>query len=115
MEKFTVDTGNGPSGSAVQRSVDSAGAALHSTIDKVADPARNTVERVSTAAHATVDKLAGGAAHAAERLSEQTRRVAEAPARALDCSKSWVENRPLEAVAAALAIGFILGRLTARR
>jgi ElaB/YqjD/DUF883 family membrane-anchored ribosome-binding protein len=114
MEKFTVDTDNAPSGNAVQRSVDSAGAALHSTIDKVADPARNTVDRVSTAAHATVDKLAGSAAHVAERFSDQTRRVAEAPARALDCSKSWVQERPLEAVGAALAIGFILGRLTAR-
>ncbi|OGB07677.1 MAG: hypothetical protein A3E79_06110 [Burkholderiales bacterium RIFCSPHIGHO2_12_FULL_61_11] len=115
MEKFTADTGNAASESAVQRGVESAGAALHHTIDKVADPARNTVDRVSTAAHATVDKLADSAAHVAERFSDQTRRVTEAPARALECSKSWVQERPLEAVGAALAIGFILGRLTARR
>jgi len=114
MEKFTVDTGNAPSGSALQRGVDSAGAALHNTIDKVVDPARNTVDRVSTAAHETVDKLANNATHAAERFSDQTRRVTEAPARALGYSKSWVQERPLEAVGAALAIGFILGRLTAR-
>lgn len=114
MDKFIVSTGNGPSGSAVQRRVDLAGTALHSTIDKVAEPARKTVDRVSTAAHATVDKLADGAAHVAERLSDRTRRVAEAPVRALDTSKSWVQDRPLEAVGAALAIGFILGRLTAR-
>jgi ElaB/YqjD/DUF883 family membrane-anchored ribosome-binding protein len=38
--------------------------------------------------------------------------VTEAPAHALEYSKSWVQERPLEAVAAALAIGFIVGRLT---
>lgn len=101
-------------GNAVQRGVDSAGAALHSTIDKVADPARNTVDRVSGAAHETVDKLASNASQAAERFADQTRRATEAPQRALECSKNWVQDKPLEAVGAALAIGFILGRLTSR-
>ena len=99
---------------AVQRGVDSAGSALHSTIDKVADPARNTVDRVATAAHETVDKLASDATHVADRFSEQARWVSEAPSRALDSSRSWVQDKPLEAVGAALALGFILGRLTAR-
>lgn len=99
---------------AVHRGVDSAGAALHSGIDKVADPARQVVDRLSTAAHGTVDKLASSATHTADRFSDQTRRVTEAPARALACSKSWVQDRPLEAVGAALALGFIVGRLTGR-
>ena len=84
------------------------------TIDHVADPARNTVDRVSSAAHETVDKLASEASHVADRFSDQARWVSEAPHRALDCSKSWVQERPLEAVGAALALGFIVGRLTAR-
>ena len=99
---------------AVQRGVDSVGCALHSTIDKVADPARNTVDRVATAAHEPVDKLANNASHVAERFSDQAHWVSEAPNRALEGSKTWVQDRPLEAVAAALALGFILGRLTAR-
>ncbi|MEO7401955.1 MAG: hypothetical protein ABIV07_14520 [Polaromonas sp.] len=116
MENTPSNPGNTPSPAAksVQRGVDSAGAALHSTIDKVADPARNTVDRVSSAAHETVDKLASDASHVADRFSEQARWVSEAPGRALDCSKSWVQERPLEAVGAALALGFIVGRLTAR-
>lgn len=115
MDKFNVNVGATPSDSAIHRGLDSAGAALHSTIDKVADPARSTVDRMSTAAHETVDKLASNAFHAVDRFSDQTRRVTEAPARALGYSKSWVQDRPLEAVGAALAIGFILGRLTSRR
>ncbi|CAM3595808.1 glycine zipper domain-containing protein [Polaromonas hydrogenivorans] len=122
MENSTSQPGQGSSGTpdatdaagVVQRSVESAGSALHSTIDKVADPARNTVNRASTAAHETVDKLACGAAHVADRFSEQAAWVAEAPSRAIDCSKSWVQEKPLEAVGAALALGFIIGRLTAR-
>jgi ElaB/YqjD/DUF883 family membrane-anchored ribosome-binding protein len=95
-------------------SVESAGASLHSTIDKAARPLHSTVDRVSTAAHETVDKLASSASNVADRFSDQTRRVTEAPSRAVDFSKSWVQERPLEAVGAALALGFILGRLTSR-
>lgn len=99
---------------AVHRGVDSAGASLHSTIDKVANPARNAVDRLSGAAHESVDKLASTAGNTADRFADQTRKVAEAPQRALDCSKGWVQDKPLEAVGVALAIGFIIGRLTGR-
>jgi ElaB/YqjD/DUF883 family membrane-anchored ribosome-binding protein len=114
MEKFNVTTGI-PADNAIHRGLDSAGAALHSTIDKVAEPARSTVDRMSTAAHETVDKLASNASHVADRFADQTRRVAEAPSRTLEYSRSWVQDRPLEAVGAALALGFILGRITSRR
>jgi ElaB/YqjD/DUF883 family membrane-anchored ribosome-binding protein len=111
MDKTTASPANG---NPIQRGVESAGAALHSGIDKVADPARSAVERASSAAHQGVDKLAGTASNVADRFADQTRRISEAPAHALETSKSWVQERPLEAVGAALAIGFILGRLTAR-
>lgn len=114
MENATANPVTDISGNPIQRGVESAGAALHSTIDKLADPARSTVDRMSSAAHQTVDKLAGNASHVAGRFSDQTRRVTEAPSHALEYSRSWVQERPLEAVAAALAIGFLVGRLTAR-
>lgn len=113
----TFPNGNGAnlaSTDAIHRGVETAGAALHSGIDKVADPARNAVDRVSTAAHESVDKLASTANNTADRFSTQTRRITEAPARALESSRSWVQGKPLEAVGAALAIGFIVGRLTSR-
>jgi ElaB/YqjD/DUF883 family membrane-anchored ribosome-binding protein len=48
----------------------------------------------------------------AEKFADEARRVKQAPAQAVDYSKSWVQERPLEAVGAALAIGFLIGRLT---
>ncbi len=114
MDQTTASPGNVANGNPIQRGVETAGAALHSGIDKVADPARSVVERASSAAHQGVDKLASGASHVADRFADQTRLVSEAPGRALEASKSWVQEKPLEAVGAALALGFILGRLTAR-
>ena len=105
---------NSITASSVKKNVSAAGSALHKGIDKVAEPARSTVDRISSVAHEAVDKLAESANNAAERFSGQTRFVSEAPNRALDFSRSWAQEKPLEAIGAALALGFILGRLTAR-
>ncbi len=115
MEKTIYNTGTGADDlGAVQRRVDSAGAALHSGIDKVADPARSAVDRLTSSAHETVDKITSTANNTADRVADQTRRFTDVPLQALDTSRSWVKERPLEAVAAALAFGFVFGRLTAR-
>jgi ElaB/YqjD/DUF883 family membrane-anchored ribosome-binding protein len=115
MEKTISNTGNGSEAvGTIQRQVETAGAALHSGIDKVADPARSAVDRLSNTAHQTVDKLASTANTTVGRIADKTRRFTDMPVQALDTSKSWVQNRPLEAVAAALALGFVFGRLTAR-
>ena len=113
MEKTSTYSDDNSAG-AIQRGVESAGDALHSGIDKVVDPARQAIDSMSSKAHDTVDKLATSASHTANRFADQTKRLTDAPAKALACSKSWVQDKPLEAVGAALAIGFILGRLTAR-
>lgn len=116
MDKITnaPNQTNSPSANAVQRGVESAEAALHKGIDKLAEPARSTVESLSASAHQTVDSLAGSASHVADRFADETRKITEAPARALDYSKTCIQDRPLEAVGMALALGFIFGRLTAR-
>lgn len=113
MDKTNSLSGQ-PDSSAVQRGVESAGAALHQGIDKLAVPARSAVESMSANAHQTVDSLAGSAQHMADRFSDQTRRISEAPGNALTYSKTSIQDRPLEAVAIALAACFLLGRLTAR-
>jgi ElaB/YqjD/DUF883 family membrane-anchored ribosome-binding protein len=109
-----MDTTITPSANAVQRGVESAGAALHQGIDKLADPARSTVDSLSASAHQTVDSLAGKAGHVADRFADETRKISEAPGKALDYSKTCIQDRPLEAVGIALALGFVFGRLTAR-
>ena len=106
-DSLSTDTSVNP----LKAGVDTATAALHSTIDKVTDPALGSVNRLASAAHQTVDKLASSAGHVAEKFADEARRVKQAPSQAVDYSKSWVQDRPLEAVGAALAIGFLLGRL----
>ena len=102
-----------PTTNAVQRGVESAGAALHDGVNKLADPARTAVESMSTSAHKTIDSLADSAGHVAGRFADETRKITEAPGQALAYSKNRIQDRPLEAVGIALALGFILGRLTA--
>lgn len=113
MEK-TTSFPTSASSNAVQRGVESTGSALHQGIDKVVDPVRNTVDSLSASAHQTVDSLASSANHVADRFADETRKISEAPGRALTYSKTCIQDRPLEAVGIALAIGFIYGRLTAR-
>ena len=109
-----MDKPTNPSTNAVTRGVESAGAALIQGIDKLAEPVRSTVESMSASAHQTVDSLAGSAGHVADRFADETRKISEAPGKALDYSKTCIQDRPLEAVGIALALGFIFGRLTAR-
>lgn len=103
-----------PSDNAVQRGVESAGAALHQGVDKLAGPVRSGVDSLSSSAHGTISSLASGASHVADRFADETRKITEAPGKALDYSRNSVQDRPLQAVGIALAVGFILGRLTAR-
>ena len=104
---------NTTDGGALKRGVESAGSALHSSIDKMVDPAIDTDARVTSVAHEAVNRLSSGATHMADRVSEQATRASEASGRAVESSKSWIQDKPLEAVGMALALGFIIGRLTA--
>ena len=117
MENSTSYPGDHSSGTtdggALKRGMESAGSALHSSIDKMADPALDTVSRVTDIAHEAVNRLSSGATQVADRVSVQAIRVSDASGRAVESSKSWIQDKPLEAVGMALALGFIIGRLTA--
>lgn len=100
---------------AVLRGVEQAGHTLHNTIDRVAEPARSTVDRAASAAHATVDKLASSANSVAGKVSGQAHRLTDAPLQAVDYSRAYIKDHPLQAVGGALLLGLMVGRLTARR
>jgi len=102
-------------GSSVQRGVQQVGDTLHSTIDKVAEPVRGAVDRASATAHQTVDKVTSGVNSAAEKVDTHARRLTEAPHRAVDHTREYIRGRPLQAVAGALALGWLIGRLGAYR
>ncbi len=104
-----------PTDSALLRGVDHAGSSLHDTIDKMAAPTKGTVDKVASAAHSTVDKLAGGASTVASKLAEHSHLLTDVPLQAVDYSKAYIKDHPLQAVGGALVIGWLLGRLTATR
>ena len=99
----------------LQRGVHEVGDNLHSTIDRVAQPVHHAVDRASAGAHQTVDRMASGVAGAAQRLDQRMDRVRAAPNQLVEGACEYVAARPLKAVAAALAIGWLLGRTGAHR
>ncbi|MFT3720872.1 hypothetical protein [Pseudorhodoferax sp.] len=107
----TFSAADGP----VQRGVHQVGESLHSTIDRVSAPAHGAVHRASASAHQAVDRLAGGVAAAAGQVDRRLGRVRDTPEQLLACARGYVAARPLKAVAAALALGWLVGRLGARR
>jgi ElaB/YqjD/DUF883 family membrane-anchored ribosome-binding protein len=73
------------------------------------------VDRAATAAHSTVDKLANGASSVAGKVSDQAHRLTDAPLQAVDYSKAYIKDHPLQAVGTALLVGLVVGRLSASR
>ncbi len=100
---------------AVLRSVSQAGSSLHDSIDKVTQPAHSTVDRAASVAHSTVDKLASGANTVAGKVSEHAHLLTDVPLQAVDYSKAYIKDHPLQAVGGALLLGYLFGRLTASR
>ena len=100
---------------ALLRGVNQAGSTLHDTIDKAAEPARSAVNRAASVAHNTVDKLASGASTLAGKFNERSHLLTDTPLQALDYTKAYIKDHPLQAVGAALLMGLVVGRLTASR
>ena len=101
--------------SALLRSVNQAGNTLHNTIDKTAQPVHSTVDRAASVAHSTVDKLASGATTVAGKVSEHAHLLKDVPLQAVDYSKAYIKDHPLQAVGGALLLGYVFARLTASR
>ena len=100
---------------AVLRSVNQAGSSLHDSIDKATQPVHSTVDRAASVAHSTVDKLASGASTVAGKVSEHAHLLTDVPLQAVDYSKAYIKDHPLQAVGGALLIGYIFGRMSANR
>ncbi len=91
--------------------VDDAAQVAHRTTDKIADKATAQVDQLSGAAHRAVNSAADAATSGAEwasGISEQTMQVKQ---QLTDAACTSIRARPFTTVAAAAAIGYLLGRL----
>ncbi len=108
-----TSTASGESG--LLRSVNQAGGTLHDTINKMAEPARGTLDRATAAAHTTVDKLASGASTVVGKISDNAHLLKDVPLQAVDYSKAYIKDHPMQAVGAALLVGLVVGRMSVSR
>lgn len=84
----------------------------HDTIDEAADKVRPAVDRASAAAHRTIDKLADSAIPAADWAAERSRKLVTRSTELADTCSGYVRERPFASLAGALAVGYLIGRIT---
>ena len=83
----------------------------HQVIDRAAEKAAPALDRVRTGVHNTVDKVADSAASGVDWAAENTKVFARKGSEFSDVACAYVRERPLVAVAGALAFGYFVGRL----
>ena len=83
----------------------------HQTVDRVADKATPALKRARTGVHNTIDKVADGAACGVDWAAENTKLIAQKSTELSEVASGYVRERPLVAVAGALALGYLVGRL----
>ena len=97
----------------------------NSPIDKAADQARTAADRVAAKAtdvitsakasvHETVNAVAGRANAATEWASDKVDAARQAPIDVIEAGAEYIKARPYAAVAVALAVGYLMGRLGRR-
>jgi hypothetical protein len=117
MDRSTTMGGNPPLGgnttppSYPNPKLDAATQSAHQTVDKVADKASAQVDRLTGSAHRAVDGAADAANNAAAWVSTLPDQAKEAQSKFTESACASIRARPLSAVAGALAVGYLLGRI----
>lgn len=102
----------GMTGSSANPSVGGAADRAHQTVDRVADRAAPAVDRLSQAVHHTIDKVADKATPAVEWAEQKTMEIRDRSSQFAETWSSYVRAQPLVSVGAALAVGYLIGRLS---
>lgn len=76
--------------------------------------AERRFERVVSGAHEAVDTAAESVAQAADRLRSQAQRFTEIEREYAEAARNRVREHPLSAIAAALLLGVLIGRVSSR-
>jgi ElaB/YqjD/DUF883 family membrane-anchored ribosome-binding protein len=91
--------------------VEAAAQAAHQTADRIADKATEQVDKVSGTLHRAVNSAADAANVAAGWASTLPDQAQQAKARFTESASEKVRANPIAAVAGAVALGYLLGRL----
>jgi len=80
-------------------------------IDRAAEKAAPTLDRVRDRAHSTIDKVAETAATGVDWAAQNSRQLARKGGEYGEVAGDYVRERPLVAIAGALALGYLIGRM----
>lgn len=91
--------------------IDSVAEQARSAVDRVADRATGAVKTAKASIHEKVDTVADRANAASQWASDKVDAAKQAPTDLLDAGAEYIRARPYAAVGAALAIGYLIGKL----
>lgn len=94
--------------------VDAVAEQARAATDRIADKASDAVTSLRTSIHDTVDSVADRANTATQWTSDKLDAVKRAPVDSLEAGAEYIKARPYTAVAIALAVGYVLGRVGRR-
>ena len=83
----------------------------HDVVERAADKIRPAMNRATESAHQAIDKLADKAGPAADWAEEKARYAQDQAQRWADQCGAMVRDRPVTMLAAAAAVGYLLGRV----
>jgi ElaB/YqjD/DUF883 family membrane-anchored ribosome-binding protein len=96
------------------RSIDSASDQAHRAVDRAKDKAAPFLDRAASAAHRTIDNVTNASGPAVQWMSDSSKQLAERSTKFADAATDQVRARPFVAVGAALALGYLIGKLLQR-
>ena len=114
MDRTTIGgsfSGNAGNPNLASPKIEGAAQKAHEVTDKVADKATVQVDRLGGTAHRAVDGAADAASSAAEWAAAIPDQAKQAQLRLTESASASIRSRPIAAVAGALAVGYLLGRL----
>jgi ElaB/YqjD/DUF883 family membrane-anchored ribosome-binding protein len=83
----------------------------HQAVDRAADKATPAVDRLRGNLHSTIDRVADSAASGVDWAAENSKVIARKGSEVTQTATGYVRERPIVAIAGALAIGYLVGRL----
>jgi len=94
--------------------VDAVAEQARTATDRIADKATDAIASVKTSIHDTVDSVAERANSASQWTSDKIDAVRRAPMDSIAMGAEYIRARPYTAVAIAVAVGYVLGRVGRR-
>lgn len=108
-----------PSTNSAEAVLTKASTGAHAAVDSVAGVADDVVRKAqpaiahaATAAHQAVDRMAGAAVPTAEWLAAKGESLNASQEKLVNDTRSYVSANPLKSVGIAVAVGFLISRLS---